>query len=88
MSTILYVAAEVVRQVAILVQPVTPTAAARLLDILGQPADARSFAALGADGRLRPGTAVPEPTGVFPRYVDPEESKERPPKSGKGKSKS
>jgi methionyl-tRNA synthetase len=88
MATILYVAAEVVRQVAILVQPVTPTAAARLLDILGPPADARSFAALGADGRLRPGTAIPEPTGVFPRYVDPEESKERPPKPGKGKSKS
>lgn len=88
MATILYVAAEVVRQVAILAQPVTPTAAGKLLDTLGQPPGARTFAALGAGGRLQPGTAIPEPTGVFPRYVNPEENKEKPPKPSKGKSKS
>jgi methionyl-tRNA synthetase len=72
-DTILYVTAEVVRQVAILAQPVTPAGAGRLLDGLGQTAQARSFAALGPPGRLRPGTVVPTPTGVFPRYVDPQE---------------
>ena len=72
METILYVTAEVVRQVAILAQPATPEGAERLLDGLGQGSDARSFAALGAVGRLASGTAIPPPAGVFPRYVDPE----------------
>lgn len=72
METILYVTAEVVRQVAILVAPVTPHAAQKLLDYLGQPAEAHTFKALGAAGRLVPGTVLPEPSGVFPRYVAPE----------------
>ena len=71
MDTILYVTAEVVRQVAILAAPVVPTAAGKLLDGLGQGADARSFRALGEAGRLRPGTPIPAPAGVFPRYVEP-----------------
>jgi methionyl-tRNA synthetase len=73
MGTILYVTAEVVRQVAILAAPVMPAAAAKLLDSLGQDADARTFRALGEGGRLRPGTALPPPTAVFPRYVEPED---------------
>ena len=76
METILYVTAEVVRQVAILAQAVMPDSAAKLLDLLGQGEGARSFAALGPGGRLPPGTAIPQPTGVFPRYVEPEETKE------------
>ncbi|HJZ43500.1 MAG TPA: methionine--tRNA ligase, partial [Hyphomicrobiaceae bacterium] len=71
MNTILYVTAEVVRQVAILAAPVVPTAAGKLLDGLGQ-ADARTFRSLGEAGRLRAGTAIPPPAGVFPRYVEPE----------------
>jgi methionyl-tRNA synthetase len=81
MGTILYVTAEVVRQVAILTQPATPAGAAKLLDLLGQGADARGFAALGETGRLRPGTPIPAPTGVFPRYVEAEAQVE--PKKGK-----
>jgi methionyl-tRNA synthetase len=73
MGTILYVAAEVVRQVAILAQPATPVGAAKLLDMLGQGAEVRGFASLGEAGRLRPGTALPAPTGVFPRYVEPKD---------------
>ncbi|MEM1307551.1 MAG: methionine--tRNA ligase, partial [Pseudomonadota bacterium] len=71
METILYVTAEVVRQVAILAQPATPKAANALLDLLSQPPDKRDFAALGADHRLAPGTELPKPEGVFPRYVPP-----------------
>jgi methionyl-tRNA synthetase len=87
MGTILYVTAEVVRQVAILAAPVVPTAAAKLLDLLGQGAQARSFAALGEAERLRPGTAIPSPTGVFPRYVEPdaEPAPEAKPKAKKPK---
>jgi methionyl-tRNA synthetase len=71
METILYVTAECVRQFAILAQPVVPEAAGKLLDLLAQPAEARTFAALGHKSRLKPGTAIPEPQGVFPRYVEP-----------------
>jgi methionyl-tRNA synthetase len=69
MATVLYVTAEVVRQIAILVAPVMPTAADRLLDQLGQTPEARVFEALGKTGRLQPGTPLPPPVGVFPRYV-------------------
>ena len=51
-GTVLYVTAEVVRQVAILAQPFMPQSAARLLDLLAIPAEARNFAALG-EGRRR-----------------------------------
>ena len=71
-DTVLYVTAEVLRQVAILAQPVIPTAAGKLLDLLAVPADARDFAALGPGGRLASGTALPAPSGIFPRYVEPE----------------
>jgi methionyl-tRNA synthetase len=69
--TVLYVTAEVVRQVAILAQPAMPEASAKLLDILGIPAEtsARNFAALGS--RIRPGTVLPAPAPVFPRYIEP-----------------
>ncbi|MBX9650553.1 MAG: methionine--tRNA ligase [Xanthobacteraceae bacterium] len=68
-KTVLYVTAEVVRQVAILTQPVMPDASAKLLDSLGIPADSRTFKALGT--RIQAGTALPAPVGVFPRYVEP-----------------
>jgi methionyl-tRNA synthetase len=70
-GTILYVTAEVVRQLAILAQPAMPASAAKLLDLLGQPEPRRTFAHLGAAGRLVPGTELPAPVGVFPRYVRP-----------------
>jgi methionyl-tRNA synthetase len=69
--TVLYVTAEVVRQVAILTQPVMPASSAKLLDILGVPADQRDFRALGGATRIKPGTALPAPTGIFPRYIEP-----------------
>jgi methionyl-tRNA synthetase len=69
METILYVTAEVTRQIAILVQPVMPASAAKLLDQLGVPETARGFASLGPKGRLQPGTALPPPQPVFPRHV-------------------
>ena len=74
-GTILYVTAEVVRQLAILAQPAMPESCGKLLTLLGQPEGARTFAALGAAGRLKPGTVLPAPAGVFPRYVEPEAAK-------------
>jgi methionyl-tRNA synthetase len=68
-KTVLYVTAEVVRQVAILTQPVMPDASNKLLDSLGVPQDARDFAALST--RIKSGATLPPPVGVFPRYVEP-----------------
>ena len=70
MGTVLYVTAETVRQVGILVQPVMPDSAARLLDLLAVPDEQRTFATLGEAGRLSPGTALPAPRAVFPRFVE------------------
>ncbi|WP_192928405.1 hypothetical protein, partial [Mycobacterium tuberculosis] len=44
--------------------------AGKILDLLGQAPNQRSFAAVGV--RLTPGTALPPPTGVFPRYQPPQ----------------
>ena len=89
METILYVTAEVVRQFAILAQPVMPTSSAKLLDLMAVADDARDFAHLGENGRLKAGTELPAPSGVFPRYIDPEEQERRAQqeKNGKGKGK-
>ena len=73
MATVLYATAEVVRQVAILAQPAMPTAAAKLLDLLAVPEAERSFAFLGERGRLKPGTTLPKPEPVFPRYIEAEQ---------------
>lgn len=64
--TVLYTTLEVVRIAALLTQPVMPTSCARLLDQLGQPEDRRDFTAVGT--RITPGTPLPAPSGVFPRY--------------------
>ena len=65
-GTVLYTTLEVVRIAALLAQPVMPDSTAKLLDLLGQDPDERTFAAVS--NRLKPGTALPAPTGVFPRY--------------------
>ena len=88
METILYVTAECVRQAAVLVQPVMPAAITKLLDIMKLETSERSFAVLGEKGRLKPGSQIEEPQGVFPRYVDSvaADAKDTPPKKG-GKAK-
>ena len=42
-----------------------------MLDSLGIPGDvaSRNFAALGT--RIKAGSKLPAPTGIFPRYVEP-----------------
>ena len=58
-GTVLYVTAEVLRQVGILCQPFMPASAGKLLDLLGVPASERQFDRLGQAGkRIAPGTDV------------------------------
>lgn len=70
-KTVLYVTAEVVRQIAILAQPAMPTAAGKLLDSLGIPEGERNFTMLGGAKRIAPGSTLPAPTPAFPRYIEP-----------------
>ena len=70
MATVLYALAETIRRLAILVQPFMPGSSAKMLDQLAVGGGARDYAALSAS--LAPGTALPKPAPVFPRYVDEE----------------
>src|SRR5690606_15373679 len=66
MATVLYVTLEVVRIVAILVQPVMPGPAAKILDLVAGPG--RTCADIGVS--VGPGTPLPARAPVFPRYVE------------------
>ncbi len=70
-ATVLYVTAEVVRQIAMIAQFAMPAASSKMLDILGisDEATSRDFAALAT--RIKPGTVLPAPAPVFPRYIEP-----------------
>ncbi|MBT1003201.1 methionine--tRNA ligase [Paenarthrobacter sp. DKR-5] len=72
MNTVLYVTLEVLRIVALLVQPVMPSSAGKLLTLLGQPEDARQFSAIAH--AIVPGVELPAPAPVFPRYEEPAEA--------------
>jgi len=69
-GTVLYVTAEVLRQVSILILPFMPTSAGKLLDLLAIPQGERRFADLGGERRIAAGAKLPAPTAVFPRYVE------------------
>ncbi|MHB2207663.1 methionine--tRNA ligase [Methylobacterium sp. CM6257] len=72
MNAVLYTTLEALRAFGILTQPFVPGAAGKLLDLLAVPADRRSLAAVGERGRLVPGTALPAPAPIFPRFERPE----------------
>ena len=72
MGTVLFVTAEVLRQVAILAQPFMPASATRLLDLLAVARTERDFSCLGGSHRIATGLALPPPTPVFPRHVERE----------------
>ncbi len=73
MNTVLYVLADIIRCLAISVQPVTPEGAGKMLDQLKVPADERDFAHISADYALKPGTVIDKPEGIFPRIVEENE---------------
>jgi methionyl-tRNA synthetase len=72
LAGVLYAAAETLRVLAVLIQPVMPSAAERLWGQLGiaEPLDAQRLPAAGAWGGLRPGTATNRGEALFPRLED------------------
>lgn len=72
MGTVLFVTAEVLRCIGIMVQPFVPTSAAKLLDLLALDEDTRLMATINPEGRLKAGQTLPKPSPVFPRYEEAE----------------
>ena len=64
-DAILHLTIEAIRRIAIMARWAIPDGADRLLDLLGQEAGARDFDALARP--VVAGTAMPAPSGVFPR---------------------
>ncbi|MDV2975800.1 UNVERIFIED_CONTAM: methionine--tRNA ligase [Actinomycetes bacterium ARC8] len=69
MATVLYVTIEIVRKVALLLQPVLPQAMTSMLNALAVgEGSARTFESF--ESALVPGTELPAPSPVFPRYEE------------------
>ncbi len=69
MATVLAVLIDAIRCIALVLQPFMPGSAARMLDQLGVGQGARQLSAIGTP--VLPGTALPAPQAIFPRYVAP-----------------
>ena len=70
MATVLYVLAEVIRNLGLIIQPFTPVAAQKILDQVAVGANERDFTFIGEAHALKAGLPLPAPSGVFPRIVD------------------
>ncbi len=70
MQHVLYTLAETIRYLGMLLLPFVPDAAGRILDLLAIPEDKRQFTQLSANHRLKPGTSLPTPAAVFPRFSE------------------
>lgn len=70
MGTVLYVLAEAIRNLGLILQPFVPGAAAKILDQVAAGADERDLAFMGMQHALKPGTPLPAPSGVFPRIME------------------
>ena len=68
MADVLRVLVDTLRAVGLTLLPFMPSAMGKLLDQLGVPQTARTFADLGDP--LEAGMLLPSPQGIFPRFVD------------------
>lgn len=67
MATVLYVLSDVIRQVAILNQPILPQASTKILDMLKVDFSERDL--LGLEKSLKTNIVIEEPKGLFVKYV-------------------
>lgn len=72
MNIVLGVLAEVIRNITILLQPVMPQSAEKMLDYLSIPENQCSFGYIGTIGRLPAGLVIDKPEPLFPRYMKDE----------------
>ena len=69
MNTVLYVLVETIRSLFILIQPVMPDSAHKLLIQLGYQENV-PFTELGPDKRIKPGLPIAKPEPIFPRLEE------------------
>jgi methionyl-tRNA synthetase len=72
MGTVLYVLTDVIRLLALVMQPFTPHACEDILDQLAIPFDSRNFEAFSPGHAPVPGEDLPKPEPVFQRLEMPE----------------
>lgn len=70
MNTVLYVLCETIRCLGIIIQPVMPVSASKILDQLKIEAGERSFKYLSSTHALKTTTIIDQPVGVFPRLIE------------------
>lgn len=70
MGTVLYVLCETIRCLALIIQPVMPESAGKMLDQLKIEQGARSFEYIAAEHALKSGTVIDQPVGIFPRLIE------------------
>lgn len=70
MEHVLYALAECIRCIGILLQSFMPSSSQKILGQLHVGENARSFAHLSTEFALSPGTPLPPPEPVFPRFVE------------------
>ena len=71
MQTVLWVMAESIRVLGLLVRPFMPQSADKVLDLVAVDAHNRHYEHLQSE--LAEGTPIPKPQGIFPRYVENED---------------
>ena len=67
METVLYVAFEAIRHLAIVCQPFMPDSCHKMLNQLGVDSDSRQFVNLSGENNSVVGTTLPLPEPIFPR---------------------
>jgi methionyl-tRNA synthetase len=70
MYQVLYILAETIRYIAILLLPFIPQAADKILDQLAINPDMRKFTFLTKQYALKSGDNLPAPNAVFPRFIE------------------
>lgn len=75
MKTVLYVLCEAIRCLGIIILPVVPASASKMLDQLKIPAGERDYSFITAKHTLKPGIPIDQPQGVFPRIEAEAEAK-------------
>ena len=69
MNSVLYITAENIRKITLLLKPFLPNSCDLILDQLGVPDDLRKFKNLSDDYKLKPGDRIGEIKPVFPKYI-------------------
>ena len=69
-GTTLWVLANTIKQIALMLKPFIPISADKILDQLVVPKDFRNFTNFGQNHTEISGTKIPKPEGIFPRHLN------------------